>query len=153
MIDIHYRTQTTSQADLHHFLIECDNDFEPKLSSEVDLCNFSEKIYKNAVRFEAWNNRELIGVLSVYLNDKESGIGFINHISILQKYQGHGISNTLIRNCLEYAKSKHFKYIRLEVSKHNHIGRSLYEKYAFLIETENHEKLQMIKNLYSGEAE
>ena len=150
MIDIHYEINMTTQVDLYHFLIECDNDFEPKLSSEVDLRNFSEKIYNHAVRFEAWNNRVLIGVLSVYLNDKESGIGFINHISILQKYRGHRISNTLMRNCLEYAKSKHFKYIRLEVSKRNHIGKSLYEKYGFTVEKENRNKLQMIKKLQLG---
>jgi len=147
MINISYRTQTTALLDIYNFLIACDSDFTPKLSSEINLYKFSEKIHKNAVRFEAYSDDKLIGLLCVYLNDKESNVGFINHISILQKYKGNGISSILIKNCLEYAKSKQFKYIRLEVSKNNTIAKKLYEKYTFLIEKDNLHKLEMIKNL------
>jgi len=152
MIDIHYRTQTTSQADLHHFLIECDSDFEPKLSSEVDLYAFSEKIYKYAVRLEAWSNKELIGLLSVYLNNKKLEVGFINHISVKQQYKGKGIGASLMKSCSEYAKKSGFKYIRLEVANNNIHAKSLYNKHGFTVENEDQNKLQMMKNLQLGES-
>jgi len=151
MINIKYRIQHAKQIEIHNLLLACDNDFIPKLSSNLDLYVFSEKIYTHTVRFEAHDNGKLIGLLSAYLNDKESGIGFINHISILQKYKGNGISNILMKNSLEYAKRENFNYIRLEVSKHNSIARKLYTKYDFSVEKDNQDKLQMIKNLNLGE--
>jgi len=151
MINTEYRRQQAKQAEIYNLLLACDNDFIPKLSNDLDLYVFTEKIYTHTVRFEVYDNGKLVGLLSAYLNDKESGIGFINHISILQKYKGNGISNVLIKNCLEYAKKENFKYIRLEVSKHNSIARKLYEKYDFSVENYNQNKLQMIKKLNSGE--
>ena len=150
MIDINLKINASTQISIHDFLVACDNDFVPKLSDDLDLYDFSKKIYTHTVRFEARDNGELVGLLSAYLNDKESGIGFINHISILQKYKGNGISNILMNDCLEYAKRENFNYIRLEVSKNNNIARKLYEKYGFSLEKDNQHKLQMIKNLNTG---
>ena len=152
MIDINYCTQFATQKDIYKFLLKCDSDFNPPLSSEVELNEFSEKIYKDTIHFEAWFNSELIGLLSIYLNDKNSGIGFINHISILRKYQGNGISRILINECFEYAEGNGFNYVRLEVSKTNHVAQKLYNKYSFVIEKDSYHKIQMIKNLNLGEA-
>ena len=98
---------------------------------------FQKKFIHIQYDLKLYDNGKLVGLLSAYLNDKESGIGFINHISILQKYKGNGISNILMKNCLEYAKRENFNYIRLEVSKHNSIARKLYEKYDFSLEKDN----------------
>ena len=147
MNDIRHTTQQTTQSEIYLHLRDVDNSFMPFLSSMMDLENFSFKIYKNAIRFEAWHNQILVGLLSSYFNDTISKEGFINHIAVKCDYKQQGISKKLMTICINYAKERGFLSIKLEVSLENQLARKLYEDFGFEICEQSNSKIQMIKKL------
>ncbi len=147
MIDIKYTTQQTTKREIYLHLKDVDSSFIPFLSSLIDLEKFSHKIYKNAIRFEAWHNERLVGVLSSYFNDTVTKEGFINHIAVKDDYKQKGISKKLMALCINYAKERGFLGIKLEVSLENKLARNLYESFGFEIFEQNNAKIQMIKKL------
>lgn len=147
MIDIEYSIGKTSLSDIYLHLQEVNDSFAPTLSTVVDLEFFAKKIYDNAVRFEAWHNQKLVGVLSTYFNDNTTKDGFINHISIENFYKNQGISKKLMTSCIKYGINNGFESIKLEVSKDNQVARKLYENFGFYMLGEHDTKIQMINKL------
>jgi len=86
-----------------------------------------------AVTFEAWEDDTLAGLIAAYLDDRESGKGFITNVSVLKEQMGKGIAETLMNNCIAYAKQQGIRSIDLEVSKGSEPAIALYENSAFWI--------------------
>ncbi len=147
MIDIKYSIGQASLSEIISHLQDVNRSFVPILSSTVNLEFFAKKIYDNTIRFEAWHNQKLVGLLSAYFNNPTTKNGFINHIAIENFYQSQGISKNLMTRCMEYGINNGFESIRLEVSKDNHIARRLYEKSGFRVSVEQITKVQMITKL------
>jgi ribosomal protein S18 acetylase RimI-like enzyme len=145
MYDVKFEIQKSKEDDISNHLVCIDNDFFPKLSSILNLKSFAKKINDKTIRFEAWVGRQLIGLVSVYYNNFESKIGYVNHVGVLKRYRGLGISNTLISNAIQYGKEKGFEYLKLEVSKDNAVAKLLYEKHNFYIVIKGGNKVQMCK--------
>ena len=53
MKTIEYKINQSSNLDILQHLNNCDDNFIPKLSSKVNLKDYSNKIFENAVRIEA----------------------------------------------------------------------------------------------------
>lgn len=147
MTDIKYSIGQASLREIVSHLQDVNRSFTPVLSSAVNLEFFAKKIYDNTIRFEAWNNQKLVGLLSVYFNNHATKNGFINHIAIENFYQSQGISKNLMTRCIEYGINNEFESITLEVSKDNHIARKLYENFGFRVSDEQTTKVQMITKL------
>lgn len=122
--------KSTVQEIIGH-LRECKNNFKPTLSSRVKIEEYSTKIYEKAVRFEAWHDGKLIGLIASYFNDMKSKKGFITSVSVDRCYQGKGIAKTLLVSCLKYANDNLFIEIELEVSKYCKEAVNLYSKSGF----------------------
>ncbi len=151
MDNIDFKIQKSKLEDIYNHLVDIDTDIIPKLSSSVDLQEFSKKIFDNTIRFEAWSADKLIGLISVYYNDLDTNIGFINHVGVLKEYKGFGISNILLGNSIKYGKDKGFENLKLEVSVKNNVAKKLYNKHDFKIEKINNNTIQMAKNLINGD--
>lgn len=132
MININYKTKTALTDEIYSHLKECNENFIPPLEEKVNIMNYSKKIFENAITFEAWNEKILVGLIAAYLNDTENKSAFITNVSTIKSYMGKGIANELMKMCIIYSKSHNFKEINLEVSSKNADALNLYFKYGFV---------------------
>lgn len=145
---IEYRINTASPADIAEHLLCCDVDFLPRLSSRVDINDYAKKIASRAMRFEAWLDNSLIGLVAAYCNDQEKRIAYITSVSVLKAYTGKGIAAKLIKQCIEHAQVTEMRQISLEVARDNVPAINLYEKNGFVANKAN--ALYVTMDLYLG---
>lgn len=134
--NIIYKIGIAKESEIRLHLEQCSNNFIPALENRVNLVDYSIKISRNAVTFEAWSDEELVGLIAAYFNDMEMKSGFITSVSVLKEYLKNGIASKLLRKCIEYANQLKFKEINLEVFENNEPAINLYKSFGFLI-TEN----------------
>lgn len=130
---INYEIDKSLESHVLTHLEKCKNTFIPPLDKTVGLINYSRKLCQFSTRFEAWHNDELVGLIAAYFNDEKFQKGFITNVSVLNSFQGMGIAQSLIKNCIYYAKKHNFLNIELEVNQMNIAAISLYEKYDFQV--------------------
>ena len=128
---LEYKVKTASKEQIYSHLKECDGNFRPPLSSRVDLLGYSDKIFEQAVSFEAWDGNVLVGMVNIYLNDESHRTGFITNTSVLKGYMKKGVASILLQMCLEYARNLGFSRIRLAVSRANGAAIELYSHAGF----------------------
>ncbi len=136
---VSYCVNRASFSDLVGHLRECDVDISPRLSSRVNIDDYAQKLISHAVRFEAWTDSRLVGVLAAYCNDPERKISYITNVSVLKGMRGNGIADRLMMECVQNAKKYDFKKISLEVSAENYPAIKLYEKHGFIVRELNEE--------------
>lgn len=138
-----YEINKSKKKDICQHLNACDFSFVPALSERVSIDNYSKKLCENAMRFEAWHNKELVGLIALYcvLSDVKSA--YITNFSILPSFQGKGVASSLANYCFDFLYFKSFEYIRLEVNKKNKIAIDFYHKTGFYIYFENELALEM----------
>lgn len=134
-----YYVNRASLSELVEHLQECDSDICPPLSSRVNINDYALKVLTHAVRFEAWADGRLIGVLAAYCNDPEQKISYITNVSIIRNWRGNGIADSLMVQCIEHIKKCHLTKISLEVAADNYPAIKLYEKHGFSVQKLNEE--------------
>lgn len=122
---MHYTTNTSKERHILWHLTHCDHSFLSILSSKVDIYDFVSKIYKLTTRFECWDNKNLVGLVSAYTNNP---VAFINHVGVIQTYGSRGIATELLALCTSTID----KTINLEVDKTNTKALRLYKKFGFV---------------------
>ncbi len=130
MNDISYKIDTATKADILMHFSSCDPDFIRDLSLKVNLEEYANKIVSKAGLYEAWDEKNLIGLIAVYRNDE---FDFITDISVSSLHKGQGIASRLLK---QYLKSMHTE-VRLEVAKNNMAAHELYKKFGFQLYDEN----------------
>lgn len=130
---VEYSEGRASEAEVAAHLWKCDQSFVPALSLRVNVCEYARKITDQTVRIEAWSGQELVGLLSVYCNDRVRGAAFITNVSVLPQWQARGIASNLMRRCIDHVSGMGFRLIELEVAKSNITAAALYEKHGFVI--------------------
>jgi len=129
--------------ELYDFLVSCDNDFIPSLSSKVNIYDYSIKLLKNSEIISLICNEKLIGLLAIYCNNFINKEAFISVVCLSKDYRGYGLSKVLLEKSIEIAKNKNFLKIKLEVNKNNKIAIKLYNKFGFKKILENSETIIM----------
>lgn len=89
---------------------------------------------RKAIKFLAFQGKELIGVADVYLKDKiESHIGVFG-ITIKKEWRGKGIGRKLMEQTLNEAVKSidGLKIIELGVFANNPVAKKMYEKMGFV---------------------
>lgn len=142
-----FKTQTTTIDQVYTHLVHCDDTFTPPLNTRVNLREFSEKIIRSAITFEAWSEELLIGLVCAYMNDSENHQAYINHVSVLHQHIGQGIAHTLLDKCIVHACNLHFREIALEVTDKNEKAIQLYQKLGFCIFSNDGNKIVMKREL------
>ena len=90
--EILYKIKTATVEDIVLHLTACNKYFKPALDKKLDIQEYSEKIFRESVTFEAWADRVLVGLIASYFNDSENRSGFITSVSVEKKYKGKGIA-------------------------------------------------------------
>lgn len=141
-MSITYLNNSSNIADIHAYLIKCHDLFTPQLSEEVNIEKYSEKIFNYATRFEAWKDKELVGLVASYFSEGKEG-GFITSVSVDRNFWGQKIAKALIGRCINYGREEKFKSISLEVHTQSIQAINLYFKYEFKIAKINDDKYYM----------
>ena len=134
---IKYLLNKASEADIRDHLLRCNNDFVPHLSSRVEISDYARKISDNATRIEAWVGDNLVGLLAVYVNDRENGAAFVTSNSVLAVWTRKGIASRLLGFAIEQAIAANMRQIELDVAGENARAMKLYEKFGFVVKKKN----------------
>ena len=129
---IKHRRDIATEGEIVDHLIKCDESFTPRLSQRIDLMEYGIKIHNAAVRFEAWSNSILVGLVAAYCNDPQQKQAYITSVSVLDEWMGKGIASKLLGDCIVYIESLGFQRIGLEVENKNVNAINLYKKNRFV---------------------
>ena len=97
-----YSIEDLDINELLSFLNDIDSDitlFYP-ISQRVNILEYSKKLKNNAIHFCARNDNKLVGLISVYLNDFTSKIGYVTLVHVNINYRKYGIASTLLEKVL-----------------------------------------------------
>ena len=141
--EILYKTCTASEDEIFTHLLECNENFKPPLTDRVNIEEYSRKILKKSITFEAWFEHSLIGLIAAYFNESPVLSVFITNVSVLKDFMNMGIASELLRNCISYAKKENMAEINLEVNKESINAIGLYRKFGFLDDFVTNETFKM----------
>lgn len=142
--DLQFRSNTSSENAILEHLSMCNDSFVPPLSSYVEVEKYVLKLFTKAQRLEVWDKNLLVGLLAYY---KEETTYFISNFSLIPKYQGMGIAQSLFKYLANTSSVCKDICVKLEVQTMNDKAITFYKKMGFLIiETKENTHL-MIKNL------
>jgi ribosomal protein S18 acetylase RimI-like enzyme len=130
-VAIVFRTNAATAAQIADHLLRCDAQFIPRLSGRVDITNYATKIVERSVRFEAWYDGALIGLVAAYRDLSEHRDAFITSVSVLADWSRRGIGTRLVRDCVADATHLRLRSVRLEVNDRNRSAIRLYERLGF----------------------
>ena len=146
MIDI-YKSGELSKNIIYDLLKKNDSQFNPLLSSRLDLKHYSIKLSKNSTIITYTKLGKLMGFIAFYNNNHSLDFAYISLICVLQEFQGKGIGTTLLRECISFLKKGGIKAIKLEVDIQNISGLKFYNKFGFDIDEKKHQSLILHKSL------
>jgi ribosomal protein S18 acetylase RimI-like enzyme/SAM-dependent methyltransferase len=150
-VAVDYLANTASVEQIAEHLLCCDADFVPTLSERVNIRDYAQKIANKAMRFEAWSNGALVGLVAAYCNNTETRIAHITSVSVIKACTGKGIGVSLIEKCVAHAKVAGMRQIGLEVAAVNMPAIKLYGKSGFVADKLNESIIPMRLNLKSEE--
>jgi ribosomal protein S18 acetylase RimI-like enzyme len=127
-----YGTNEGTEAQIVAHLRMCDAGFVPALSERIPLDEYARKIVRQAVRFEAWADGELIGLVAAYFNDANRETVYVTNVSVLPEWMGSGSASALLSDCIARARKSGFRRIALEVGLMNSRALALYGKFGFV---------------------
>ncbi|GAB1152044.1 MAG: GNAT family N-acetyltransferase [Shewanella algae] len=128
---------STNYKLVYELLSRVDADFNPPLSSSLDLVEYSKKICTNASLFKKIKNNSLIGLCAIYATDKSNFQAYLTMLAIDPVYRGLGLAKELLTEMEEYVLSQGFKCIRLEVYKTNVGAFLMYKSFGYEIVEES----------------
>ncbi|HEY4446330.1 MAG TPA: GNAT family N-acetyltransferase [Steroidobacteraceae bacterium] len=126
-----FQTNAATATQIAEHLLRCDVRFIPRLSARVDIADYAIKIADRSVRFEAWHEGALIGLVAAYADLSEHRIAFITSVSVLAGWSRRGIGTRLVRDCVAYATQLRLHAVGLEVNDQNRSAIRLYESLGF----------------------
>lgn len=109
----------------------CDRDFDPPLSSRVEIGAYAQRLHANAERFEVSEASALVGLVAIYCNDPAGQAAFVSNVSVAQRRRGQGIADALLTEAIAYASAQGFATITLEVGPLATAAQALYIKQGF----------------------
>jgi ribosomal protein S18 acetylase RimI-like enzyme len=146
-LDITYRAKTAPEEEIYSCIAECSDNFSSPLGSRVNLKDYSSKIARDTITFEAWAGTKLVGLIAAYFNDPKNHAGYITNVCTAPDFLGKGIASTLMDMCIQYAQKNDFNEIKLEVFKSSNSAINLYKKYHFEIVGDKGNIIDMTLNI------
>lgn len=117
---------------LYQYLTAVDKDFNPALSSKIDLKQYTERIVEKAKICCALSDEDnIMGVVVFYANDFEKQYAYIPLVSVSAEYRRQGIARKLMKYALVYIKSLNGKISVVGIHTYNQYAFDLYVKIGF----------------------
>lgn len=123
-------------SELKSLLEEIDADFEPALSSSLNLNEYAQKMYKNATIFSVHEEGKLVAAMAVYSNNPSRDVAFGTMLAVSKSHRIYGLGPNLIKTTVDYLKKKSFNFFRLEIYKTNPRVITLYKRLKFTMVSE-----------------
>lgn len=121
-----------TEYEIAKHLLQCDGSFVPPLSSRVEISSYAQKICASAMRFEAWAEGSLVGLVASYPNGASQRFAYLTNVSVIQNCHGRGIASDLMKRSIEYWRELDLEYVELEVDRDNGKAIHLYERHGFI---------------------
>lgn len=137
MSAVEYLQNKASEVEIAEHLSRCDADFALPLSGRADISDYAKKIVSKAMRFEAWSEGTLVGLVAAYCNDSERRIAYITNVSVLREWKGQGIGSRLVNQCVKFVNALAMRQISLRVASADMAAVTFYEKCGFITEKVN----------------
>lgn len=144
MNPIEYNINESSIDMICQHLNECSESFIPALTTYIDIDEYSKKLFEKSLRFEAYIDKKLVGLIAAYIND-EKKTSFITNVSVDSRYQNLYISKTLMVLCLKVLKLMGCESVELEVFNDNSRAINFYKKNNFIVQGETTKKTYLMK--------
>ena len=141
-MELEYTINISHFDDISDHLKKCSDLFIPALSNRINIDDYSTKLFEKSLRFEAWHQNELIGLIAAYLNE-DIGQVFISNVSVLNAFEGNGIGGELLKMSIEFFRKKSVFLIKLEVNNRNIRAIKFYEKFKFKIDRTSDETIYL----------
>ena len=121
----------------------------PDLKDEDRLKMLAEKWSKKAEFSTCRNNeRQLVGMIAFYANEKGVDFAYIPHVYVSPDYRHQGLFAKMFHMIVSYVKKKGFAKIKLEVDNDNVLAKTAYLRQDFVEDTTTSKKTTyMIKNI------
>lgn len=132
-MQIIYKENSIDENLLLELIKSSDFEFNPSLSSRVNLHDYAKKLHDNGSLFEAYIDGKLVALVAMYANDNVTKKAYITYVYCKKEYRKLGIANQLIKNAFEKLKENNFKSVSLEVTTDNIPAVNLYKKFGFEI--------------------
>jgi 2-polyprenyl-3-methyl-5-hydroxy-6-metoxy-1,4-benzoquinol methylase len=123
-MNIQYKKNTTTEQQIFEYLKK--NEVELSLTGLVDIFEYSKKIYEKAIKFEAFIDDELIGLVAVYDS------GFLTSVGVLKKFKFKGIGSHLLTMGLDFLRKNRCLESTLKVHTDNNVAINFYKKFGFI---------------------
>ncbi len=140
------RNRATEEQIATH-LVLCDSRFVPPLSSRVEINQYAQKIHSKAMRFEAWAEGSLIGLVAIYCDNPLQRLAYITNVSVLATPPVTGIASQLLDMGIDYLRESGFERVELEVDIESQRAIRLYDRHGFLAKKSHGRTLLMRLNL------
>ena len=140
------KVDTCTEEDIRSHLSTCSHQFSPPLGVRVDIGEYSKKLRRSALTFEAWSNESLVGLVAAYINAKDKSC-FITNTSVLDEFAGRGVATSLLEACLGRARAENVATVSLEVSRDSRSAIRLYERFGFQVVDSRGDVLKMRRQL------
>lgn len=132
------KLDVTDITELEMFLYKVDEDFEPALSSRVDLKSYARKLMDNAIIFKACDKLNVIGLVACYANDPSKVNAYIPFVAVNRDYRGRGVGRVLLNKVITELKGDGFKNLSLTVRKtskafylYKNLGFKIYSEFKY----------------------
>jgi ribosomal protein S18 acetylase RimI-like enzyme len=124
--DVELRTDHAGEAELVEHLTRCNADFVPPRS---DIPAYVRGLLLRALRFEAWSDGALVGLVAAYANSGRTA--FVTNVSVLKERTREGIATRLLKLCTDRVAADGIERLRLDSQIANLPAIRLYEKLGF----------------------
>lgn len=141
-----FQQNTQSAQQIRTHLIKVNESFFPPLDTYINIEEYAQKLFDKAINFEAIEKGVLIGLVAGYHN-REENIFFISNVSVDPDFQGKGIAKNLFGSLHTYCHKNNIYQLKLQVFKQNLPAINLYQNLGFEVETNEDERLTLIKFL------
>jgi GNAT superfamily N-acetyltransferase len=111
-------------------LAEVDHEFEPPLSSRLNLSEYAMKLRERGQVIGGFADNVLRGIIGFYCNDQITHTGFITIVAVRPVFRARGLGTELILAALKVARQAGMVKVHLQTSTRNRAAR-WYEKIGF----------------------
>lgn len=150
MKDLRWTRDLSDAGQVETHLRRCDEDFDPPLSTRVNLSDYAEKLSTRASRFEAWLDNDLAGLVAAYCNAEEGTAVFVTNVSVLPALRGRGIAERLLTSAIHTIGQGEQGTLLLEASRGAGAALALYDKLGFRVTGEQGDIIRLARTLNGG---
>lgn len=118
-------------SDVRGLLEDLDAEFDPPISSMVDLAIYAEKLSDLACVVLARHGDRIAGLAAIYVNDLKTRTSYIPVLGVRPDYRGCGLARRIILECLAQARTAGMRRVRVRTWQTNAGALRLYRALGF----------------------